>query len=85
MSIQNNERADPLKHIAGLIQKLSYRDMQRLGASLARSLPVIESGSRVDANTLKVAEALLNTADELLAGPGLEEDSPTFRSARNAR
>lgn len=46
-----------LKHVAGLIQKLSYRDMQTLGAKL---------GDALEEPAMKVADALLSVADDIL-------------------
>lgn len=55
-----------LKAIAGMVQKLSYRDMQALACALTDEL-----AGGDDYTPPTIAKALLNTTDAIL-GPGLE-------------
>jgi hypothetical protein len=56
-----SERDNPLKTIAGLIQKLSYRDMQKLSEALVQAFAGENKGS------MEMASALLKVADQTLA------------------
>lgn len=51
-----NKEEDRLKHIAGLIQKLSYRDMQRFSKLLAPNSGDAELAERL----LDVSDLILN-------------------------
>ncbi len=53
--------ADALKQIAGLIQKLSYRDMLALGKELSARLNKLD-----DCDPQTCAEVLVEVADEIL-------------------
>ncbi|MBX5130721.1 hypothetical protein HJB53_29985 [Rhizobium lentis] len=64
----NEERHTPkLKTIAGLIQGLTYREMNELTELLAQEMP----GARPDA----LVEALLNVTDKLLAPPAAPQSN----------
>ncbi len=77
MSLKQQERADPLKQIAGLIAKLSYRDMQTFGQVMADAL-----SKKDDCDAPAITDSLLTTADELLKRPGRDTDGPTYRGDR---
>jgi hypothetical protein len=62
---QNHDPQAALKQIAGLIQKLSYRDMKFLSDHIGRCLSVEDRE--------RVAEALLLIADNL---PGVHPKMP---------
>lgn len=57
----SREEGAALKNIAGLIQKLSYRDMNLLGVKLSAALETKDGYS-----ALPCAEALLEVADKIL-------------------
>jgi hypothetical protein len=60
-----DQSSNPLKQVAGLIQKLSYRDMQLFASDLATFIK--DAG---EPTSLNMASALLKAADHLLAGHG---------------
>lgn len=61
-----------LKNIAGLLQRLSFRDMRDLSKEIADNL------KGVDVVPEQVSEALLKVSDKILAEPAADPAKPTF-------
>lgn len=85
------ELSNKLKAVFGLVQKLSYRDMQDLAGLLSSDIHerlMVHHGIQISARVPKsvwntiVAESLLKVSDSILSRPEPkpEKDQPTYRA-----